>query len=228
MDLKALYKLSYGMYVVCSFKGDKLNGQIANTLFQVANEPPMLAVSLNKENLTCEFVRETKLFSASVLSKDTPLRFIGHFGFKSGREIDKFSSGNFRYILGKNGLPVVIENSLATFEVEVEKEIDVGSHILFVGKVVGAEVLKEGEPMTYAYYHEIKRGTIPKTAPHFVEKEAKKLDKYRCLICNYVYDPQVGDPDSDIKPGTPFEELPDEWFCPICGAGKDQFVKEES
>lgn len=228
MDLKALYKLSYGMYVVCSFMGDKLNGQIANTLFQVANEPPMLAVSLNKNNLTCEFVRESKVFSASVLSKETPLKFIGHFGFKSGRDIDKFASGSFKYIMGKTGAPIVLENSLAFFEFQVDKEIDVGSHFLFVGKLLEAETIKEGEPMTYAYYHEIKRGGIPKTAPHYVEMKAKKMTKYRCLICNYIYDPQLGDPDSGVKPGTPFEELPEDWFCPVCGAGKDQFIKEET
>ncbi len=227
MDLKAFYKLSYGMYVVCSFKGSKLNGQIANTVFQVANEPPKLAVSLNKMNLTCELVRDSGVFSVSVLSKDTPLKFIGHFGFKSGREIDKFGGVDFKYIMGKSGVPIVIENSLSYFEVEVESETDVGSHLLFVGKVLEAEAIREGEPMTYAYYHEVKRGGIPKTAPHYLEREVKKMGKYRCLVCNYIYDPNVGDPDSGIKPGTPFEELPDDWFCPVCGAGKDQFVKEE-
>ncbi|MCS7233906.1 MAG: rubredoxin [Synergistetes bacterium] len=226
MDLNALYKLSYGMYVVCSFKGNKLNGQIANTLFQVTNEPPMLAVSLNKINLTCDFVRESKVFSASVLSKETPLKFIGHFGFKSGRNIDKFSSVNFKYTVGKSGAPIVLENSLAFVEVCVEKEIDMGSHILFIGKLLEAEIIKEGEPMTYDYYHEVKRGGIPKTAPHYIEREIKKVNKYRCLICNYVYDPRLGDPDSGVKPGTPFEDLPEDWFCPICGAGKDQFIKE--
>lgn len=168
MDPKAFYKLSYGMYLVCSSRDGRLNGQIANTLFQVANEPLMLAVSLNKKNLTHDMVRESKLFSASVLSKDTPLKFIGHFGFKSGREIDKFAGSNFKYKMSERGIPIMIENSIACFEIEVESEIDVGSHTLFVGRVLEAEVISDGEPMTYAYYHEIKRGVIPKTAPHYI------------------------------------------------------------
>ncbi|GAH77431.1 unnamed protein product, partial [marine sediment metagenome] len=89
MDLKALYKISYGLYVISSRKEDRLNGQIANTLFQVTAEPPAVAVSINKENLTHQFMEKSRIFSASVLCEDTPLNFIGHFGFKSGRELDK-------------------------------------------------------------------------------------------------------------------------------------------
>ncbi|GAI26192.1 unnamed protein product [marine sediment metagenome] len=72
MNLKALYKLGYGLYVVCSRKGDRLNGQIANTVFQIASEPPTIAVSINKNNLTHDFIKESKVFTASVLSQDTP------------------------------------------------------------------------------------------------------------------------------------------------------------
>lgn len=96
MNLKALHKLSYGLYVVASRQGDKLNGQIANTVFQVAAEPPTIAVGINKENLTHEFIKSSKIFSASVLSRETPLSFIGHFGFKSGRELDKFAGINYQ------------------------------------------------------------------------------------------------------------------------------------
>ena len=89
MNLKALYKLGYGLYVVCSRKGDRLNGQIANTVFQITSEPSTIAVSINKNNLTHEFITESKVFTASIVSQDTPLSFIGHFGFKSGRDLDK-------------------------------------------------------------------------------------------------------------------------------------------
>jgi len=89
MNLKALQKLSYGLYVVTSKKGDRLNGQVANTVFQITSEPPTIAVSINKNNLTWEFIRESRVFAVSVLCQDTPLSFIGNFGFKSGREIDK-------------------------------------------------------------------------------------------------------------------------------------------
>jgi len=95
-----------------------------------------------------------------------------------------------------------------------------------VGEVVGGEVLKEDEPLTYAYYHQIKRGVTPRKAPTYIEEkeeERKKMQKYRCTVCGYIYDPQKGDPESGVKPGTSFENLPDDWVCPICGAGKDMF-----
>lgn len=224
MTLKILYKLSYGLYLVSSKRDDKFNGQIANTVFQTTSEPPTIAVSINKKNLTYEFIQRSKVFTVSILSKDTPMKFIGHFGFKSGREIDKFKDVNYK--IGITGAPIVLENSLGYLEAEVTGEMDVGTHTLFIGKIVGAEIIKDGEPMTYAFYHQVKRGRAPKTAPTYIKEEAKKMDRYRCTVCGYVYDPDKGDPESGIKPGTPFEELPDDWVCPVCGAGKDQFEKE--
>ena len=94
MNFKALHKLGYGLYIVSSKKGDSLNGQIANTVFQVTSEPPTIAVSINKNNLTHKFIRESKVLAVSILSRDTPLFFIGHFGFKSGRDIDKYEGVN--------------------------------------------------------------------------------------------------------------------------------------
>jgi len=126
MNKETFYKLSYGLYIVSSKKEDKLNGQIANTVFQITSNPPTVAVSINKKNLTCDFIRESNLFSVSILSIETPLQFIGLFGFKSGRVTDKFS--NIKYKFGRKG--------------------------------------------------------------------------------------------------TPFEKLPDDWVCPLCGAGKDMFEKE--
>jgi len=228
MNLKALYKLGYGLYVVCSRKGNKLNGQIANTVFQVTSEPPTIAVSINKNNLTHDFIKESKVFTASVLSQDTPLSFIGHFGFKSGRDMDKFEGINYK--IGETGAPVVIDNTVAYFEAKVTQEVDVGTHTIFIGELVGADVLREGEPMTYAYYHQVKRGTTPKTAPSYIEEkkvEVIKTPKYKCTVCGWVYDPELGDPDGGIKPGTPFEEIPDDWVCPVCGAAKDEFERME-
>ncbi len=168
MNLKALYKLGYGVYVVTSIKENKLNGQIANTVFQITSEPPAIAVSINKDNLTHEFIKQSKVLAASILSQDTPLSFIGHFGFKSGRDLDKLSGINYK--IGETGAPLVTDNSLAYLEARVNKEVDVGTHTIFIGEVVGAEVIKEGEPMTYAYYHQVKRGATPKAAPvHIVE-----------------------------------------------------------
>ena len=228
MNLEALYRLGYGLYVVSSRKGDKLNAQIANTVFQITSEPPTIAVSINKNNLTHEFIKDSRVFIASILSQDTPLPFIGHFGFKSGREIDKLEGINYK--IGETQAPVVIDNALAYLEARVIQEVDVGTHTIFIGELVGADVIREGEPMTYAYYHQVKRGTTPKTAPSYVEEKevaVPKMAKYRCTVCGYIYDPELGDPDGGIKPGTPFEKIPDTWVCPVCGAAKSEFERME-
>jgi len=226
MNLKALYKLGYGLYVVCSKKGDRFNGQIANTVIQITSEPPTIAVSINRNNLTHEFITESKVLTVSVLSKDTPLSFIGHFGFRSGRNTDKLEGVNYK--IGETQAPVVTDNALAYLEARVIQQVDVGTHTIFVSELVGADVIKEGEPMTYTYYHQVKRGTTPKTAPSYIEEqkvEAVKSPKYRCVVCGYIYDPELGDPDGGIKPGTPFEEIPDDWVCPVCGAVKSEFER---
>ena len=168
------------------------------------------------------------MLAASVLSQDTPLSFIGHFGFKSGRDIDKLEGINYK--IGETQAPVVTDNTLAYLEARIVQEIDAGTHTIFIGELAGADVIKEGDPMTYAYYHQVKRGTTPKTAPVYVgEKKVEviKAAKYKCSVCGYIYDPELGDPDGGIKPGTPFEEIPADWVCPVCGAAKSQFEKIE-
>ncbi len=230
MNTKALYKLGYGVYVVTSRKDDRLNGQIANTVFQVTAEPPTVAVSINKNNLTHQFIKDSKVFAASVLCQDTPLTFIGHFGFKSGRDIDKFEGINYR--IGETGAPVVLDNAVSYLEVKVTKEMDVGTHTIFVGEVVNADVISDEVCMTYDHYHQIKGGKTPKTAATYVDESkatekpkevTPKMAKYTCTVCGYVYDPEKGDPDGGIKPGTAFEDIPDDWVCPVCGAAKDEF-----
>jgi flavin reductase (DIM6/NTAB) family NADH-FMN oxidoreductase RutF/rubredoxin len=226
MNTKALRSLSYGLYVVASQKQGKLNAQIANTVGQVTSEPPTISVCINKQNLTHEFITESKVFTASILSQDTPLSFIGHFGFKSGREVDKLKDINYK--LGETKAPIILDHCLAYLEARVIDQVDVGTHTIFIGELAGADVIREGEPMTYAYYHRVKRGTTPKTAPSYIEErkeEVSKMAKYKCSVCGYIYDPELGDPDGGIKPGTPFEEIPDDWVCPVCGASKDQFEK---
>ena len=228
MNTKALHSIGYGLYVISSKKGDRLNGQIANTVFQVCSEPPVIAVAINKENLTHQFIEDSGVFAVSILSQDTPLAFIGHFGFKSGRDIDKLKGINYK--IGETQAPIVTDHTLAYLEARVINQLDVLTHTIFVGELVGAEVLKEDTPMTYAYYHQVKRGTTPKTAPSYIEQEkevAPKMVKYECTVCGYVYDPEQGDPDSNIAPGTPFEDLPDDWECPVCGAPKSDFEKVE-
>ena len=231
MDPKALYRIGYGMYIIGAHKGDKINAQIANTVFQISSEPPTVAVSINKKNLTHEYIHESKAFSASVLFEDTPLTFIGQFGFKSGRDTNKFQAVNFK--IGATGSPVVLDNASAYIEAKVTQEVDAGTHTIFIGQVVEGEVLNDKRGLTYEYYRQVKQGTTPRTAPSYVEikKEAPaaapKLAKYKCQVCGWIYDPEVGDPDGGIKPGTPFESLPEGWVCPVCGADKSQFEKIE-
>jgi flavin reductase (DIM6/NTAB) family NADH-FMN oxidoreductase RutF/rubredoxin len=224
MDLKALHKIGYGLYVVTSVKGEKLNGQIANTVFQITSEPPTVAVSINKSNLTWEFIKESRVFVVSVLCQDTALDFIGRFGFKSGRDTNKLEGVNYK--IGQTKAPIVIDNAVSYLEVEVINEMDMGTHTVFAGRVVDAEVLTDEPCMTYEYYHQIKRGVTPKTAPSYIEEkkaEAPGSGKYRCTVCGWIYDPEIGDPDGGIAPGTPFEQIPDDWVCPVCGAAKSDF-----
>ena len=168
MNTKALHQISYGLYVVAASKGDKINGQIANTVFQITSKPPVLAVSINKENYTHEFIKESRSFVVNVLDRETGMVFIGRFGFKCGRDIDKFDG--IKYRLSQLGNPILDENSIAFLEVRVEKEVDVGTHTIFIGEVVDADIVSDDEPMTYAYYHMVKKGKAPKAAPTYIEE----------------------------------------------------------
>lgn len=173
MNPKVLHKISYGLYVVCSKNNDKINGQIANAIFQVTAEPKTIAVSINKQNLTHEFIDKSKVFSVSILSEKTPMKFIGTFGFKSGREINKFI--DVKYKLGKTKTPIILDNTLAYFEVKIEDKIDIGTHTIFIGKVVDGEILTEENPLTYEFYHKVKGGYSPKTAPTYSGEVDKKI-----------------------------------------------------
>lgn len=229
MNLKTIQKICYGMYIIGSKKEGRLNGQIANTAFQITSEPPTMAISINKLNLTHDYIMESKVFAISILSNDAPMTLIGNFGFKSGRDIDKLKDVKFK--AGLTGAPIILEYAAGYLECEVVGVTDVGTHTIFIGRVVDCDILSDGEPMTYAYYHQIKGGKSPKTAPTYVkdeepgEKPAIAV-KYKCKVCGYIYDPKSGDPDGNIKPGTAFEDLPEGWVCPVCGAPKGEFEKE--
>lgn len=227
MDFKVFYQLSYGLYLIGSRSGERINAQIANALIQVTSEPPRVAFALNKGNWTHDLVRESRVFSASILAASAPLELIGRFGFRSGREGDKFQG--VRFMAAQNGCPVLLEHVLGFLAGRVIGDMDIGTHTLFVGEVEEAEILGQGEPMTYAYYHMIKKGTTPKAAPTYVKlkEEGNEMKKYVCSVCGYVYDPAQGDPEHGVVPGTAFEDLPEDWTCPVCGASKDQFEPED-
>ncbi len=227
LELEALHRVGYGLYIVSSVQDGRVNGQIANALIQVCADPAAVAVCLNKHNLTHGYVASSRKFVASVLSEDAPLPFIGRFGFKSGRDMNKLEG--VQTLVGVTGIPIVTEHAAAYLEVEVERELDVWTHTLFVGRVVGAGILNDSAPMSYAYYHDIKRGVTPRSAPSYVEhhKEEAIVSKYKCTICGYIYDPALGDPDNGVAAGTSFEDLPDDWTCPVCGAAKSEFEKTD-
>ena len=229
----ALFELSYGVYVVTSRLGDKLNGCIANTVMQVSDAPPSVAVCISKKNLTHEYVEKSGVFGVSVLKQSTPLKFIGLFGFRSGRDADKLAQVSFR--TGATGSPLVTDNALALLEARVVGTADARTHTLFIAEVVGTELIDEEEPLTYAYYREHLRGKTPENAPTYASRAGARkssrregeMKKYVCDVCGYVYDPEKGIPEDGIEPGTAFENLPDDWVCPVCGAAKDQFSPME-
>lgn len=229
IDNKAFYKLSYGLYVVSSVSEGKKNAQIANTVFQITSDPLMVAVSINKQNLTNEYIHKSKVIGISVLSVETPMEFIGGFGFRSGRDTDKFVG--ISYKIGESGVPIVLDNAAVYFELEVEKELDVSTHTVFVGRVLNAEVLKDMDQMSYQYYQDIKSGKIQMNLHDSMDKTEKPIKvtgdmpKYQCSICGYIYDSSVGDPGSGISAGTLFENISDNWSCPVCGMPKDKFVQ---
>ncbi len=225
IDEEALSAITLGMYLVGSVKGDKVNAQISNIVFQATSNPPTVGISVNKQNLTYEYIKESGVFSVCVLGQGTPLPFISKFGFKSGREIDKFEG--VEYVRGKTGAPILLENCVAFIEAKVIKELDVGTHTIFIGEVQDSGMLTSETPMTHAYYKITKKGTEPERAPTYRKKEPKFAeatgDLFYCENCGYIYDPAEGDPDTGIKPGTTFEELPEDWVCPVCGASKKHF-----
>jgi ferric-chelate reductase [NAD(P)H] len=167
IDPKALQCLSYGLYIVSSRLEGKLNGQVVNTAIQVAGNPPCIAVSINKNNLTHEYITKSGIFTVSILDESTPMKFIGLFGFRSGRDINKFEQVSYKEGVYKS--PMVTDHTLAVIEAKLREQIDVETHTIFVGNVVSAEFLKEGMPLTYKFYHEVKKGKSPKAAPTYIE-----------------------------------------------------------
>ena len=175
MDPNTLHNISYGMFIVSSSKEKALNGQIANTVFQITSEPVTIAISINNKNLTYDFVKASGIFGISILSEEAPLPFIGKFGFKSGRNEDKFKNVNYKVL--PSGCPIVTDYSVAYIEAKVVNCFDCCTHTLFLGKMTDSAMLKAGRPMTYDYYHQVKRGFTPPSAPTFIRGEKRETLK---------------------------------------------------
>jgi ferric-chelate reductase [NAD(P)H] len=165
MDFNALNKLSYGVYIVSTKFDGKLYGQIATTVMQVTSEPPAVIVAINKQNLTHDAIQQAGGYNISVLDTSATLKDIALFGFRSGRDIDKFK--DVEYNLGGNGLPIVTASAASCFECLLTSTVDVGTHSLFIAKVTDAVLLRDTDAMTYDYYHKVIKGKSSKYAPSY-------------------------------------------------------------
>ena len=195
-DMTALFKIGYGLYVVTCNDGKKDNGLIVNTVTQVTNTPNRIAVTINKENYSHHVIKQTGKMNINCLTVDAPFKVFEAFGFRSGRNVDKFA--DCTPLRSDNGLVFLPRYINAFLSLDVEQYVDLGTHGMFICSVTEARVISDAETMTYAYYY---ANVKPKP-----ETEGKK--GYVCKICGYVYE---GD------------ELPEDFICPLCKHGAADF-----
>ena len=219
MDSNILASLSYGVYAI-GVKGEQEpSACIVNTVIQVTNtNPPIIAVSMHHDNYSHERIRETGIFSVSVFSEDTSGAVIGALGFNSGRDANKLK--NVRHRVLAEGVPVIKENCCCWFLCNVVGSVETATHTVFLAEVVAGSEKVTGTPMSYTYYHEVLKGSAPKNAPTHRANPSSTAQtdagRFICTVCGYIY----SDPD------LPFEELPEDWLCPICGMPKSVFVRK--
>lgn len=209
MDNKALYNLSYGVFMLATKHEGKVNGCITNTCMQVANSPTRVAISCINANYTCELIKQSGVFALTLLDETCDFDTIKHFGMQSGRDVDKFSSsGSFdlsKLPVDINQIPYLKEHACSVISCKVLESNDLGSHTLFIAEIVDAVLLNDKKPLTYAdYQNRVKpRPDAPKP-----DSDGKKIVGWKCKICGYVYEGS---------------ELPDDYICPLCGHPKDDF-----
>lgn len=203
MDPKAMFKLSYGLFVLTAREGEKDNGCITNTAIQVTSEPNRISIAVNKANYTHDMVMHTRKFNVSILSQEASFDTFKHFGFQSGRNVDKFAD----FIACKraeNGIYIITAGTNAYISAEVEQTIDLGTHTLFIAKVTDLDVLSSVSSATYEYYqNNIKPKPQAPAAP-----TGKTV--WRCTVCGYIYE---GDP------------IPADFICPLCKHPASDFEK---
>lgn len=205
MNKEILRDLSYGVYLIGSRKDGKEVGCIANSVMQITSNPARIAISINLENYTHSAIEQTNEFVCSVLKKDVDSNVIGNFGFHSSKDIDKYKE--VKYTL-KDGYPIV-DGAIGYIKCKVVDKLQVGTHTIFIGEVIASAKISQDEPMTYAYYHKVKKGKSPIKAPTYIEENVvSNKKKYICTICGYVYEA---------------DELTDDFKCPICGVDSKMF-----
>ena len=207
MNNKAMYKLSYGLFVCTAIRGEKMNGCIINTAVQVASEPNTISFAVNKGNFTHDMIIESKKCNISVISKDADFELFKHFGFQSGRDVNKFGDDYpaASYKMAENGIPYIVEGTNAYFSLNVKDTVDLGSHTLFIAEPVAMEVLSDSQSCTYEFYQ-----SDIKPKPEKVGTAPSGKTVWRCRICGYEWEG---------------EELPDDFICPICKHPKADFEK---
>ncbi len=190
IDNTALFKLSYGLFVLSTKTSDKINGCIINTCMQVTDSPKQICICVNKSNYTAELISKNGEFCVSILTTSVPFTVFERFGFQSGRDTDKFA-GFEDYSLTENGLPYITKNCNAYLAATVKQKIDCGTHFMFIAEVNEAVKLSDETSVTYEYYF---ANIKPKPQP-------EKKKGYVCKICGYVHEG---------------EELPPDFVCPWC------------
>lgn len=202
MDTKTMYKLTYGLFVLTSGLDGRDSGCIINTAGQVASEPNRISISVNKANFTHDLVKSSGKFNLSILSEEASFDTFRHFGFQSGRTVDKFD-GYEACVRSANGLFYVTAGTNGYISATVEQSLDLGSHTLFIASIDDMEVLSSAPSVTYAYYQ-----SNIKPKPEKTKSDGKTV--WRCRICGYVYEG---------------EELPADFICPICKHPASDFEK---
>lgn len=214
MNKNAFRSLSYGVYIISTLDGQRPTGCVANSVMQITSSPATIAVSMNHDNYTNDCIKKSGKFAISILTEQSDPELIGRFGFQSGKDTDKFEGIEE---LKKEDISVIVD-ACGYIVCKVIDQMETTTHTVFLGEVIDADVLKNEEPMTYAYYHKVVKGKSPKNAPTYIAEEKEEQveePKWVCSICGYVYDGTI-----------PFEELPEDFTCPICKQPKSVFVKK--
>ncbi len=201
MDKKAMYHLTYGLFILTAKEGDKDNGCIVNTVSQVTTEPNRIVVAVNKKNYTHDMIVRTGVFNVSILTEQSKFDTYKHWGFQSGADVDKTEA--ITYSRAENGVIYIAEETNAYLSAKVVSATDLGTHTLFLADVTDGSVLSEGASVTYSYY----QNNI-KTAPAATEKKKG----YICTVCGYIYEGDV---------------LPEDFVCPWCKHPASDFKKIE-